>query len=100
MCNDEILSKLEKIESLLGIYNPNKTVYTLKEAAQYLGLSESYFYKVLSGRKIAYHKPNGKLVYLHKADLDQFLTRNRHKTHDEIEAEAENYLVKQSAQSK
>ena len=40
-----------------------KEVLTTAEASAYLGISESYIYKLTSLKQIPHYKPNGKLVY-------------------------------------
>lgn len=70
-----------------------KIIMNLDEVSEYTGLSKSTLYKLIHYRKISYSKPNGKLVYFHKEDVDRFLTQNRVKAIHEIESDASNYLV-------
>lgn len=49
-----------------------KEVLDLREAAQYLSISDSTLYKLKDSYPIPYTKPNGKKVYFKKADLDAF----------------------------
>lgn len=64
----------------------------LFEAAEYLSISKSYLYKLTSRKQIPYYKPNGKLIYFSKAELDKWILRNRHRTTDELETEAQNFI--------
>ncbi|HEY8402356.1 MAG TPA: helix-turn-helix domain-containing protein [Cytophagaceae bacterium] len=43
-----------------------------KQAAEYLGLSLNYFYKLTSSKKIKGRKPGGKILYFTKEVLDQY----------------------------
>ena len=63
-----ILNKLTAIESLLEATNPTKPL-TLKEAAEFLDLSQSHLYKLTSERKIPHFKPNGKKIYFDDMSL-------------------------------
>ena len=45
-----------------------KEVLTTAEASAYLGLSESYIYKLTSLKQIPHYKPNGKLVYFNRKE--------------------------------
>lgn len=65
-----------------------KPFMPLKEAVIYLGISESTMYKLTSSGKIAHYKPNGKMIFFKKEDLDAWALSNRQRTNKEIEDEA------------
>ena len=48
-----------------------------QEAAEYLGLSLSYFRKMMMRRVIPMYKPSGKLCFFDPDDLDAYLTSIR-----------------------
>lgn len=50
---------------------------TLEEAAKHLGVSKNYLYQLIHRRAIPHYKPNGKMVYFNKLELDKWLQRNR-----------------------
>ena len=52
-----------------------RNLMTTTEAARYLGLKPSYLYKMMMRRAIPYYKPNGKLCFFAKEDLDAWLKR-------------------------
>lgn len=54
-----------------------KEVLTTSEASAYLGLSESYIYKLTASRQIPHYKPNGKLVYFNRKELCEWALRNQ-----------------------
>ena len=62
--------------------------------ADYMGISKSYLYKLTSAKKISFYKPKGKMIYFSREELESYLLQNPAKTADEIEAEAEQYLIK------
>lgn len=64
-----------------------------QEAAEYLGLSLSYFRKMMMRRVIPMYKPSGKLCFFDPDDLDAYLTSIRISSQSEIETEAERYLA-------
>ena len=70
----QILDKLESIESLL--LKQNDKPLSLQEAHEYLGVSLSYLYKLTSQNKIPHYKPNGKMIYFSKNELDKWVKRN------------------------
>lgn len=50
---------------------------TTQEAADYIGLKVSYLHKLMMKRVIPFYKPNGKLCFFDRDDLDKWLTRVR-----------------------
>lgn len=67
---------------------------TTEEAAAYLGLKKSYLHKLMMRRAIPYYKPNGKLCFFSKEDLDHWLMGTRISSQEEIEQEAQQYLAR------
>ena len=88
----KILEKLSKIESLY-LQQPEQ-ILSFNETCSFLGYSKSYLYKLTHSRRIPHYKPNGKMLYFKRSDLEAWLLRNRVKTADEIEQEAIDYVVK------
>ena len=86
-----ILEKLTNIENLLKAQNGRPL--TLEEAADYLGFSKSYLYKLTSANKIPHYKPQGKRLYFSKSELNTWLLRNPVKTEAKIEQQADDYIV-------
>jgi len=87
----------EEIETFLkGL--KQKTIperLSLVEAAHYLGVSKSTMYQYTHARKIPYYK-FGRSIFFYTKDIDSCLKENsiRHKSHNEIEREAIEYLSK------
>lgn len=92
---DQIMEKLIAIEKLILEQNIlKKKALNMEEASTYLNLSVSHLYKLTSGDKIPFYKPNGKCLYFNREELDEWLLRNRNATKDEIETLAANYIMK------
>lgn len=83
------LTQLDRIErnSLLAA----KNVLTVEDAAILLGLSPSTIYRWTMSKIIPHYKPNGKLVFFNKKELEEWMMRNRVASEDEIMDEAANY---------
>ncbi|MBU0695988.1 MAG: helix-turn-helix domain-containing protein [Bacteroidetes bacterium] len=92
-----ILKKLDRIERLLSGYNEiadgTGIVLNVKQTAEYTNLSVSRIYKFTSLRLIPHYK-NGKKLYFKKNDLDEWLTRTKVETKEDIEKKAINYIIK------
>lgn len=69
-----------------------KTVLSVDDFHLYSGLSVSAIYKLTHGKKIKFSRPNGKVIFFKKEDIDEFLLSNPITTVDDIEQEAINYL--------
>jgi excisionase family DNA binding protein len=92
---DILMRKLERIESLIeeqGILK--KDVLNFNETCKYLGLSKSHMYKLTSSKSIPHYCPQGKRLYFKRADLDNWLLRNRKDSQDEVDQQAADYLIK------
>lgn len=86
-----ILSKLEAIErnSLLAA----KNVLTIDDAAVLTGMSKSHLYKLTCSKQIPFYRPNGKLVYFDRQELESWLKQNRVTTQAEAEQQAIAYIM-------
>jgi excisionase family DNA binding protein len=86
-----VFDKLTAIESLLVATQPKPL--TLKEAAEFLDFSRSYLYRLTSQGRIPCYKPEGKRVYFDRAELVNWLKRNRIRPQEETEETAASYIV-------
>lgn len=81
-----ITERFSRLESLLIL---QKKKLTLKEAALYTGYKESYLYKLTAAKKIPHSKPSGGAIFFDREELEQWLSRNKIKTKEDIEGEAD-----------
>ena len=77
-----------------------ENVLSFEEASRFLTLSKSYLYKLTSGNLIPHYKPQGKMLYFERAELEAWLRRNPVKTQAQIEAEAQQYVLGHSSKKK
>ena len=87
-CEANICDLLNEIQILKEqVHSLTKPVLNLKEASQYLHISQKYLYKLNSKKAIPYNRPNdGKITY-NKKDLDNYLMSGKRKSLKELEAE-------------
>lgn len=64
------------------------------QAAEYLGMKKSYLQKLMMNKVIPYYKPNGKLCYFDKSDLDKWLRHIRISTQEEVDQEVIAYITR------
>ncbi len=89
-----ILQKLSNIETMLQEQNLlKKDVLNFNETCTYIDISASHLYKMTSQKLIPHFCPQGKKLYFKRAELDEWLLRNRQDSTDEIETMAANYLL-------
>lgn len=87
---NQILEKLDKIETMLKAQSVK--LMTLDEVSEYLKVSRSHMYKLTSMNQIPFYKPNGKIVYFKKSEIDDWVLKNRRKTKEEIDEIADEYI--------
>lgn len=76
-----------------SVKETTKSVLTFNEASKYTGMSKSTLYKLTASRKIPHYKPNGKMVYFEREELDNWLLSNRIAPQSEIEETAQAYCM-------
>lgn len=94
MIEKQIQEQLDRIEAILQ--NQKEKPLTFLEACQYSGLSKSYMYKLTFKGEIPHFKPNGKMIYFTKQDLDQWLLRNRIESKENIDQKAIDYVTRKA----
>lgn len=70
-----------------------KQLIPTAEAAKFLGLKVSYLHKLMMRRVIPYYKPNGKLCFFDKAELEAWQKNIRIASQTELDQQAQAYIV-------
>ena len=86
---------LQQVADLItaNIISTTKAVLTVGEAARYMGIAKSTLYKMMMRREIPYSKPNGKVCFFDRLELEAWLMSNRQSTIDEISDKALSYCA-------
>lgn len=86
---ERINQRLDKIErnSLLSA----KNVLTLEDVSYLTGYSKSKLYKLTCDRKIPHYKPNSRVLYFDRKEIEDWMRQNRIASSDEIETQAAEY---------
>jgi excisionase family DNA binding protein len=92
-----IEKRVAELENLVFL---SKNVLSFDEASKFLNLSKSYLYKLTSGNLIPHYKPQGKMLYFEKAELEAWLRQNPVKTQAQIEQEAQKYILNRPLKKK
>ncbi|KAA6330780.1 hypothetical protein EZS27_020550 [termite gut metagenome] len=83
-------NRVSKLEESLFII---KNILSFDEASDFLNLSKSYLCKLTSSGQIPHYKPQGKMLYFEKSELENWLRQNPIKTNQQIQQEAEIHLM-------
>ena len=91
MAEDLILQRLEAIErnSLLAA----KNVLTIDDVVFLTGLTKGHIYKLTCNRQIPHYKPNTRLLYFDRKEIEDWMKQNRQNTQTEAEQAAAAYIV-------
>lgn len=81
------------LSEILESLKLNKQIFTFQEACNYCGISASSMYKHTAGNKLPHYKPEGKLIFFKREDLDAFMLRNRQASIEELEERASSYSL-------
>lgn len=71
-----------------------KEVLTSDEAARYLGVSKSCLYKWTMARAIPHYKPNGKMCYFNRKEIEAWMQSVKVQTDAELEQQAQRLAKK------
>ena len=86
-----IMQQLERIKSYTLL--AAKNVLGIDDMVALTGLSKSYIYKLTCRKEIPHYKPNGKLIYFDRQDIEGWMKQNRVISTVEAEQKASKYLM-------
>lgn len=88
----EIIFILKEIQrnSLLAA----KQVLSIDDVSTLTGLSRSHLYKLTSANEIPHYKPNSRLLYFDKTEVENWMKRNRIGANSEAEEQAAGYIAR------
>ncbi len=77
-----LLGEVKEIKDLIR-YQSDK-IFTVAQAAKYLGITDGALYKLTYKNEIAFYKPHGKRIYFLKSELDKWIFARRSRPKAEI----------------
>lgn len=89
----------DAVNAIKNKIEDEKEMLTISEAAKYLQISKSSMYKMTSSHQIPFYKPAGKMIYIHRQDLVDWIKKYPYKSTQQIEAEATAYSMGRKPQS-
>lgn len=98
MTIEDVVAQIAILTQTIASYGEaiqsNKNTLDFKEAAVFLGIADSFLYKLTSAQAIPHYKPGGKKIYFDKTELETWVRKGRVSSLDEINAKASNHIVK------
>ena len=74
-----------------------KPILTAKEMANYMGIALSTLYKMTHQNIIPFSKPNGKMIFFDRVEVENWMRSNRYSTQEEAKQQAFSYCKKGGA---
>lgn len=94
----EVLAFLERFgtleEIIIHVKELEKRVYivkeylTIDEVAKYLQVSKNTVYRLTSAKDITFFKPNGKTIFIHRKDLEDWIGKTPYLSNADLERQA------------
>jgi len=91
--NEDLEMRVSTLEKHLYVI---KKVFSFEEACRFLNLSKSYLYQLTSKGLIPHYKPQGKMLYFEREELESWLLQNPVKTKRQLETEAYKQVSEQT----
>ena len=94
---NEILEQLAEIRnfSLLA----TKNVLDMDDVVLLTGLSKGYIYKLTCKKEIPHYKPNGKLIYFDRKEVEEWMKQNRANSVVEDRQQTSKYLMEKGGKA-
>ena len=90
--NEQLQELADMVAAKVAI--TSKEVLTSQEASRYMGISQSYLYKLTMRQEIPHYKPSGKICYFNRRELDEWMQKNRINTAAEAAQQAHGHCMK------
>ena len=88
-----LISELQTLKQMLeNLSIQQKEYLNVEEAANYLGISKSTLYKLMSANKIVYYKPNNKISLFKVEDLRNYIEKGKINTTEDYSSIAKKMI--------
>lgn len=84
----EAINKTQKIAVLAG-----KAMLTIDDVCLLTGLSKPHIYRLTCTHTLPYYRPNGKLIYFDRKEIENYMRSNRVDCVSDAESMASKYIV-------
>ncbi|MEK6451047.1 MULTISPECIES: helix-turn-helix transcriptional regulator [unclassified Myroides] len=92
---NQIMHQQQELKDAIEIdRNKQKEMLNVQELSEYIGMSTSSIYKLVYNNKIPFYKPNGKILYFDRVEINAWLRQNKSQSISQIEQQALDYSFK------
>jgi excisionase family DNA binding protein len=91
MMEEKILQEIEELKSLTLL--AAKSVLTIDDVALLTGISKSTLYKMTCKKQLPHYKPNSKLLFFDRKEIEEWAKQNRVLTTEEAAQKALAYSL-------
>lgn len=92
---NQIIHQQRELKEAIG-FNliQQKEMINVQELSDYIGMSTSSIYKLVYNNIIPFYKPNGKILYFDREEINTWLRQNKSQSVSQIEQQALEYSLK------
>ncbi|MCO7722402.1 helix-turn-helix domain-containing protein [Myroides odoratimimus] len=92
--NQIIHQQRELKEAIVLNLIQQKEMLNVQELSDYIGMSTSSIYKLVYNNIIPFYKPNGKILYFDREEINAWLRQNKSQSISQLEQQALDYSFK------
>ncbi|MGG5507159.1 MULTISPECIES: helix-turn-helix transcriptional regulator [unclassified Myroides] len=92
---NQIIHQQRELKEAIGLNMiQQKEMLNVQELSDYIGMSTSSIYKLVYNNKIPNYKPNGKILYFDREEINTWLRQNKSQSISQIQQQALDYSFK------
>lgn len=92
---NQIIHQQRELKQAIGLnIIQQKEMLNVQELADYIGMSSSSIYKLVYNNIIPFYKPNGKILYFDREEINHWLRQNKSQSASQIQEQALQYSLK------
>ncbi|MDM1328659.1 helix-turn-helix transcriptional regulator [Myroides odoratimimus] len=92
---NQIIHQQRELKEAIGLnLIQQKEMLNVQELSDYIGMSISSIYKLVYNNKIPNYKPNGKILYFDREEINTWLRQNKSQSVSQIQQQALDYSLK------
>lgn len=91
----QIIHQQRELKDAIGLnLIQQKEMLNVQELSDYIGMSTSSIYKLVYNNIIPFYKPNGKILYFDREEINTWLRQNKSQSISQLEQHALDYSFK------
>lgn len=92
---NQLINQQRELKEAIGLNMiQQKEMLNVQELSEYIGMSTSSIYKLVYNNIIPFYKPNGKILYFDREEINTWLRQNKSQSVSQIQQQALDYSLK------